>query len=189
MAKTTKSKAPKSTQMDLAALVSARVQILELYLTDSVVRRGSIRSDRLPGIVEMSVQVKSKAHRKENLITVRPRFTLRARYESAVENESLQIDAAFMIHYAIPSFDGIEKSHIDAFGELNGVYNAWPYWREFVQAATVRMALPPLTVPVHRPTNTSTSGGKPHSTSSSETYSTAEGKPRRRSPDRSRSGS
>jgi len=36
------------------------------------------------------------------------------------------------------------------FAETNGLYNAWPYWREFVQNTAARMSLPGLTVPVLR---------------------------------------
>jgi preprotein translocase subunit SecB len=31
---------------------------------------------------------------------------------------------------------------------MNGIYNIWPYWREYVQTTTSRLGLPPLTLPV-----------------------------------------
>jgi len=37
-----------------------------------------------------------------------------------------------------------------AFARTNGIYNAWPYWREFVQNMIARMNLPPLVIPVFR---------------------------------------
>ena len=36
------------------------------------------------------------------------------------------------------------------FGQINAVFNAWPCWRELVQAPPARMSLPTLTVPVFR---------------------------------------
>ena len=36
----------------------------------------------------------------------------------------------------------------NAFAELNGVFNAWPFWRELVQASAMRMNLPPPVVPL-----------------------------------------
>ena len=49
------------------------------------------------------------------------------------------------------SFEGINDEHLHAFSATNGVFNAWPYWREFVQNTTARMGLPtPVIVPVFR---------------------------------------
>ena len=38
----------------------------------------------------------------------------------------------------------------EAFAQVNAVFNAWPYWRELVQASLARMSMPALTVPVFR---------------------------------------
>lgn len=39
-----------------------------------------------------------------------------------------------------------ENDELDAFSRINGIYHAWPYWREFVQNSTARAGLPPLTL-------------------------------------------
>ena len=62
----------------------------------------------------------------------------------------LRIEARFVVTYTVRSDDGLTEANFDAFGERNGIYNVWPYWREFVQSITARMGLPPLTVPVFR---------------------------------------
>ena len=62
----------------------------------------------------------------------------------------LVIEAAFRLRYRVSDRAGLDDSHFDAFGHLNGVFNAWPYWREYVQSMTVRMGYPALTVPVFR---------------------------------------
>jgi hypothetical protein len=70
------------------------------------------------------------------------------------ENESempVSIKATFVLFYAVDSFDGIEDEHLKAFSGTNGVFNAWPYWRELVQNVTGRMGLTiPIVVPVLR---------------------------------------
>ena len=38
------------------------------------------------------------------------------------------------------------EDELEAFAKINGIYHAWPYWREFVQSATTRAGLPPLTL-------------------------------------------
>jgi len=63
----------------------------------------------------------------------------------------ITIESEFVASYTAESLDDVSKEHIDVFGEINGTYNLWPYWREFVQTATVRMDLPALVLPVYRP--------------------------------------
>ena len=60
------------------------------------------------------------------------------------EHPSLFIEAVFAVTYGLQSTDGIREDKVIAFGQLNGVFNVWPYWREFVQSMTCRMGLPGL---------------------------------------------
>lgn len=135
-------------KMALAVGVSERVELLHVFMTDSQARRNGFRGS-LPGRIEMRIDVQTEADKKQGTIRVRPHFTLDTRYEDEDE-EVLHIEATFQLDYRLPSFAGLRKVNVEAFGELNGVFNVWPYWREFVQSTTVRMGLPPLTIPVHR---------------------------------------
>ena len=71
---------------------------------------------------------------------------------SAGEDEELQaeIQGTFELSYEIPDDESFSSDELEAFGEVNAVFNAWPYWRELVQASLARMSMPPLTVPVFR---------------------------------------
>ena len=71
---------------------------------------------------------------------------------SADDDEKLQaeIRGAFELSYEIPDEESFSSEELEAFGEVNAVFNAWPYWRELVQASLARMLLPPLTLPVFR---------------------------------------
>ena len=137
-------------EMDLAVSVSERVEIMEILLRQSMTKRGAVR-DGLPAKLTMSVNAETQVDKDEKVVCVRPRFVLSAKYDEADDEELLRIEAQFVLRYRVTSFEGLKKVNIDAFGKLNGLYNAWPYWREFVQSTTVRMGLPPLTVPVYRP--------------------------------------
>jgi hypothetical protein len=59
----------------------------------------------------------------------------------------VRITAGFKALYR---FEGAEIAQDDLvlFGRINGLYNTWPYWREFAQSATLRMELPALVVPL-----------------------------------------
>lgn len=137
-------------KVDLAAPVSARVQIKHVILAQAVAKRGP-RHGGPPTTLTMNVNVKTKVNKKERLIQVFPQFTLIAAGKDQTAEEQLHIEALFLLQYEIDSFKDLKKPNLDAFGELNGLYNVWPYWREYVQSTTVRMGLPPLTIPVFRP--------------------------------------
>ncbi len=149
MATKKKAKKPTPSLMDLAAPVSERIEILEILLVDSKAKRTAAR-DHLPAKITLNVDTQTSVEKKAKIITVSARFAMSAEYEGA-EDELLRIEARFDLRYRVPSFEGLLKANYDAFGEVNGVYNAWPYWREYVQSTTVRMGLPAPPVPVLRP--------------------------------------
>lgn len=72
--------------------------------------------------------------------------------------EDLHIVGSFLLQYTIQEPDDqpklvdtpIEMSAADvkAFADFNSTFNAWPYWREFVQSMTARMGLPSVIIPV-----------------------------------------
>lgn len=137
-------------KLDLAEVVSRQVELKEVFITRIFARRCAHFEDRAH-TVALHVNVDSKANRHEGLIHVNPQFLLTASLDEASEADLVRIEAEYCLQYRLSSFADVRKQHIDAFGRLNGLYNAWPYWREFVQSATVRMGLPPLTIPVLPP--------------------------------------
>ncbi len=60
------------------------------------------------------------------------------------------IGVAFRLTYGLPANFKATDEELKAFADLNGTFNAWPYFREFVQTASARMGLPPIMIPVLR---------------------------------------
>ena len=58
-----------------------------------------------------------------------------------------EIKAQVALTYHTKHEGEFDQAQLDAFGRTNGIFNAWPYWREFVQSSTTRMGLPALVVP------------------------------------------
>jgi len=90
---------------------------------------------------------------KKDALGVIARFVLHAfgeGEEQQKKNSFLSIDATFFLLYRLDGAEGLDDMALSSFADLNGTYNAWPYWREFVQSITSRMDLPPLTIPVFR---------------------------------------
>lgn len=67
------------------------------------------------------------------------------------EGDLATLDAAFLLVYEVPGDLEVEERCFKHFAEVNGPYNAWPYWRELVQSVTGRIGLAGITVPVFHP--------------------------------------
>lgn len=135
-------------KLALASAVASRVEMVDLH-------QCSASYTRIDDLSSNPTELLSKTHtitkqRIDNLqIEVTVHCSVRA--ETAEQKEFINIESRFAVTYKVPSFEELTEEHIDAFGEVNGTYNVWPYWREFVQNATMRMGLTPLTLPVYRP--------------------------------------
>ncbi len=138
---------------ELAIPVSDRVQIKHISTTASRARRGETERFATGGFglkYHQAVEGVSANH-DTSQITVRLSFSVVTTKDGDPELDPLmQIDATFELVYSLESFEGIEDQNLQAFACTNGVYNAWPYWREFVQSTTTRMGLPALVPPVFR---------------------------------------
>jgi hypothetical protein len=133
-----------------ASAVADRVQILEIRLLESRTEQRGFDEDP-PSRIVTKIHVETNADVENNRIEVVPHFFLMVKRQNASpEDYFVRIEARFAISYILNSSENLSQENYDAFGERNGVFNVWPYWREFVQSTTVRMGLPPLTVPVFR---------------------------------------
>ena len=100
-----------------------------------------------PTPIRYSIQSKTQSEPEKKKIFVNARFEVSSDADPG-EKKLLSIQAVFVVSYDIDSLDGLEPENLDAFGRMNGVYNLWPYWREYVQSTTSRLGFPPLTLPV-----------------------------------------
>ena len=130
-------------------LVSDRVQLKDVRLI-------SCKCDQIPEATlgkksyNISYSTEVQVDRKNGYIIVTAKFHFEAFTESKTQKPVILIDASFLLAYKIENFEGLTQKGFDQFANLNGIYNAWPYWREFVQNTVTRMGLPSLTIPVFR---------------------------------------
>ena len=75
----------------------------------------------------------------------------------------VQIMVAFALAYRLSDAPTYSDAVLDEFAQTNAVFNAWPYWREYVQTTSARMNLPPMILPVFRVTATPGQNPKPGS--------------------------
>ncbi|MBI2458591.1 MAG: hypothetical protein HYW08_08820 [candidate division NC10 bacterium] len=62
----------------------------------------------------------------------------------------MNLSAVLELSYRLSKEIELTPQQLRAFGKVNALYNAWPYWREIVQTTVARMGLPRLIVPVFR---------------------------------------
>lgn len=135
---------------EVVRAVSDRVQILEIRLLESRSEQKHFDTE-LPRRITTSIDVDTHFDPEKLRLSVYPRLSLLVKEQNAApEDFFLRIEARFVITYVVRSDEGLTQTNFDAFAERNGVFNVWPYWREFVQSITARMGLPPLTIPVFR---------------------------------------
>jgi hypothetical protein len=63
---------------------------------------------------------------------------------------SMNFRAVFELQYLIPEGTECSEETLGRFAANNGVFNAWPYCREFIQQASVRAGVPPIVIPAFR---------------------------------------
>lgn len=130
-------------------LVSDRVQIRDVRLMScGCEQKPAAMAGKKSYRIGTSTDV--QLNKDQRTIVVLARFHFEASIESKSQEPVLTIDASYALTYQADSFDGLTQEGFEQFANLNGIYNAWPYWREFVQNTVGRMGLPPLTIPVFR---------------------------------------
>ena len=140
--------------LELAALVSQRVELRNVMLTQCGANR-SPNIDLQQEGTELRYGISEVRFGRDpdaNTLFVLPSFNLDVLHRSESGTDSvLSVSATFVLVYSLDSFEGISQRDLEAFSVTNGVFNAWPYWREFVQSTTSRMGMPgSITMPVYR---------------------------------------
>lgn len=70
-----------------------------------------------------------------------------------IENEDdprFSVIAFFRLTYTVSSGPELDPSDIDLFAHWNVIFNAWPYFREYVSSTVNRAGLPRFALPVMR---------------------------------------
>ena len=110
---------------------------------------------KAPATVSLTQQhrclFEEKREDEQRAIHVLAEFQFSASEQGGDGGEVAKLVASFVLVYALPVDAVFEERCLKFFAELNGPYNAWPYWRELVQTATGRIGLAGIMVPLYRP--------------------------------------
>lgn len=86
----------------------------------------------------------------DGALMIRASFRMVASADADEEERQAEVRGVFELSYQVPVDETFSEDELEAFGSINAVFNAWPYWRELVQASLARMNMPVLTVPLYR---------------------------------------
>jgi hypothetical protein len=129
--------------------VMKRVEIKTMRMMSAHV---SQKQDVLAGgtlQVSYTVRTETRVTPEGDGIAVDAHYALTALQSQATE-PVVEIKTTLEVTYACSEADTFPLEAIQEFGQANGVFNTWPYWREYVQSSIARMGLPTLIVPVFR---------------------------------------
>nr|WP_312131330.1 hypothetical protein [Stenotrophomonas pavanii] len=146
-----------TTNIELAQQVASRVEIESVSIRQCSFR-ANFEIGHLPAELALSQKYSAScdasrlAEDGAVIVTVSFAFTANEpSVDDSIGEEAMQIEADFALVYRVRAEDEIPRHCLAHFADVNGPYNAWPYWRELVSSCTGRVGLNSITVPVFRP--------------------------------------
>lgn len=130
----------------IAAVRLTDVRLVELHAKTSI-RESEITEDMLPTFRHWATLLAGGV--KDGVFYVRANLDLRVGGEEKT-TRAVSVKIQYELEYSLPDDFKATGAELNAFAKVNGVFNAWPYFREAVQSATLRMGLPPVILPVYR---------------------------------------
>lgn len=133
----------------IASLISS-VELSDVRLVESSVKT-AIRSPKDTGDVDITFSTVAKVAAPPTagvfyvLATGEMNIVTRQTKAPAVS-----IRAAYELKYHLPEKLKTNLKDLNEFAQVNGTFNAWPFFREFIQSSFERMHLPAMTLPVYR---------------------------------------
>lgn len=130
--------------MQLSTALSPWTHIRQIRLVESSVKS---KIEGQPGAVQLehTFDATTLVDRDNKALTVRAHLTISA-------GDVLVVEADFLLDYSVDdqglAIIASSEPMAAAFGKINGIFNTWPYWREYVQSSATRAGLPPLTIPL-----------------------------------------
>ena len=136
---------------EIAPLLAA-VQIRDIRLVEAGVST-SVRSANEAGEIKFEVATSADVkeyNKDEGIFWVLAQITTRIMPVEPEKAAAVSVSVGFEIEYSLPKESRFSQEQLNTFSRINGVFHAWPYWREFVQNMLARMNLPTITLPVFR---------------------------------------
>lgn len=142
-----------TTNMQRASIVARHVNLVSVTLKEANVS-SSFDPLNIPAELDLTLRFRGDYGFDENdkdhvYVTLDCRFGASA--DEHAKTNVCDVQAVFLLIYKLEDAATFPSDALEHFAHLNGAYNAWPYWRQFVQSTTAEMGLSGVTLPVFRP--------------------------------------
>jgi len=129
----------------LLAKVVKKAELIDLSLLQSSTWRSldALDYEHVEGVFEISAKF---LKRHEQGFLAKTKFTLKVspliEDEKQEQKEIAVIKTEYVLNYSLPKKADFSQGELGAFCRINAVYNAWPFWREFLRNTCDKMELP-----------------------------------------------
>lgn len=136
--------------MDQVGRAQSHFELVEIRFVECVSRYDDV-ADGKEHAVRIGIADQSVAMVNESLhVAMRFEFVSPSPVRDE-QGKQVELYARLRLLYDIVKERGpIEESDANVFGRVNGIYNAWPYLREYVRNSLVRLGLPAFELPLLR---------------------------------------
>lgn len=132
--------------------VIGRVQLTDVRLIDAKVQT-RIRDANRARDAQLTMR-----HAAQVILRKDNAFLIAAQMQAAVVRDAdsdkgeplVTMSITYALEYALEGTSEVSEGTLAEFARVNGAFNAWPYWREYIQTTSARMNLPPIVLPVFR---------------------------------------
>jgi hypothetical protein len=170
-------------RLTAAAQVGRAVVLEQILLGSASFKSGKSAMSGRPSQFVINLAPTASLAGEPSQLHVSLAFSISIKDSALPEVVYATIDAEYLLTYSLvvpPPPEEHRERFFSAFAEMNGVHNAWPYLREFVQSATGRMGMSQVLLPVFRIATTRPAANAPASPPPSATQATTEAPKRRR---------
>ncbi len=145
--------------MEIVSKIASCIELQEICLSKLGCNKDDecfVGGNNRPFRVQSSFRAKVIEPIKEKNIRILADFKIEAVDDSNTEESDdhpdkkigFSINASFSLLYYLPIDTDFSIDDLNMFANVNGIFNCWPYWREFVQSTSVRMGFSSLTIPL-----------------------------------------
>ena len=137
------------------ARVVQAAQVGQIRLVDARCSASIRTGGDIPHDAQLSIATGARVAQPldaEACFRVQARVDVRVSSEAANQPQLVLIEAVFEILYRLPPELRPSEEDLDEFADANGLFNAWPYLRQFVADTSQRMEIPTILLPLYRAT-------------------------------------
>ena len=129
------------------AKISSKCSLVNIFLLNCSVERAIDATSHQK--INAQIEANGSLLRKEvNSFTAKATLTVMGLMDGNKDDHVVKITGEYMLSYKLAGDLEIGKDELENFCGINALYNAWPFFREFVLSMSNRMDIPPLVLPL-----------------------------------------